>query len=140
MRVQNREVGVLGLALLVGMPVHHREAAIVIFLAHKAARVLTEGAHLVAERFTWVSDKLAFIEHVVHALHDFVAHLDAHANVNRARRMLDVVLAAKALEPIGAAAARRHHGFSRRESKTRPHACARERLCMRPNRSRRRLR
>ena len=125
MRAQNREVGVLGLTFLVGMPVHHREATIVVFLAHEAARVLAEGAHLVAERIR-VSDELAFVKHVVHALHDFVTHLDAHANVNRAGRMLDVMLAAKALEPIGAAAARRHHGFlgENREllARTRAHA------------------
>ena len=109
-RTQNREVGVLGLAFLIGMPVHHRQAAIVVFLAHEAARILTEGAHLVAERIR-VSDELAFVEHIVHALHDFVAHLDAHANVDRAGRVLDVMLAAEALEPIGTAAARRHNGF-----------------------------
>ena len=126
-RAQNREVGVLGLAFLIGMPVHHRQAAIVVFLAHEAARVLAEGAHLVAERIR-VSDELAFVEHIVHALHDFVAHLDAHANVDRAGRVLDVVLAAEALEPIGTAAARRHNGFlgDNREllARTRAHANA----------------
>ena len=48
-RAQDGHVGVGGFFLLVGVPVDHCQVVVVIFLAHKAAGILAEGAHLVFE-------------------------------------------------------------------------------------------
>ena len=87
------------------MAVDHRQTAIVVLLAHEPAGVLAERAHLVAKR-VGVPDELAFVEHVVHALHDLVAHLHAYAYVHRPGGMLDAVHGAQALEPISSATTR----------------------------------
>ena len=86
------------------MAVDDREVVVVILLAHEAAGVLAEGAHLVLERLR-IADQLRFIEHVVDGLHDLVAHLDAHADVDGAGRVGDVVARAELVEPVRAAAA-----------------------------------
>ena len=84
------------------MAVDHRQAAVVVFLRHEAARILAEGAHLVFVG-QGIADELALVEHVVHRFHDFVAHFHAHADVDRARFVRDAVFAAELVEPAGTA-------------------------------------
>ena len=109
---EHRDVGVVGLALLVAVAVDHRQAAVVVLLAHKSARVLAEGADLVAEG-VGAAHQFALVEHVVDGLHDLVAHLHAHAQVAGAGRVLDAVARAGGVEPGGAAAAGRNDGLLR---------------------------
>ena len=52
-----------------------------------------------------IADELGLIEDVVYLLHDLVAHLDAHADVDGARLVLHAVLGAYLLQPVRAAAA-----------------------------------
>ena len=96
------------LELLVGMAVDHRQVVVVILLAHKPARVLAEGAHLIFEGGR-IPDELGFIEHLVDPLHHFVAHLYPHADIHRAGLMGDAVGGAKLFQPIRAPAAGGHH-------------------------------
>ena len=102
MRAQDGEVGVVGFAFLEGVPVYHRKAAVVIFLRHKTTGVLAKRAHLIAEG-VGVANELSLVEDLVHVLDDFVSHLDAHAHIDRSRRMEDSMLGAQVLKPIGAA-------------------------------------
>ena len=48
MRTENGQVGVAGLLYLIGMAVDQGQVIVVILLAHKTARILAEGTHLVA--------------------------------------------------------------------------------------------
>lgn len=89
------------------MTVYHRKAAVVVLLRHEAAGVLAKRAHLVAEG-TGVADELSLVEDLVYVLDDLVSHLDAHAHVNRSRRMENPVLGVQVLEPIGAATSGGH--------------------------------
>ena len=86
------------------MAVDDGEVVIIVLLRHEAAGVLTERAHLVLERGR-VADELGLIQHAVDGFHDLVAHLDAHADVDRAGLVLHTVLEADLLQPVGAAAA-----------------------------------
>ena len=85
---------------------------VVIFLAHKAAGILAEGAHLVFEG-AGIADELGFIEHLVDQLHDLAAHLDAHADVHGAGLMGDAVLGANFFQPVCAAPSRGDDGVLR---------------------------
>ena len=86
------------------MAVDDGEVVIIVLLRHEAAGVLTERAHLVLERGR-VADELGLVQHAVDRLHDLVAHLDAHADIDRAGLVLHAVLEADLLQPVGAAAA-----------------------------------
>ena len=92
------------------MSVYNGEIVVVILLTDKAAGVLTEGAHFVLEG-TRIADEFGFVKNLVYLLHDLVAHLDAHADVDRSRVVSNVVLGAEMLEPVGAAATRRDDGM-----------------------------
>lgn len=85
------------------MAVDDGEVVIIVLLRHEAAGVLTERAHLVLERGR-VADELGLVQHAVDRLHDLVAHLDAHADIDRAGLVLHAVLEADLLQPVGAAA------------------------------------
>ena len=103
-RAQDGQVGVVALELLVGVAVHHRQAAVVVLLGNKSARVLAEGADLVLEGAA-VANELALVQDLVHVLDDLVAHLYAHANVHRAGLVLYVVARAGVFQPAGTAPA-----------------------------------
>ena len=77
---QNRKVGVLALFLLEAVAVDHGKVVVVVFLRHKAAGVLAEGAHLVLPGLG-VADKLGLIQHLVHLFHDLVAALQDRKSV-----------------------------------------------------------
>ncbi len=108
-RAQNGQVGVVGLQILIRMSVDHGEVVVVVLLADETAGILAEGAHLVLER-CGITDQLRFVQHVVDPLHDLVAALHAHADVDGARQMGDVMLGANALQPVRAAASGGDHG------------------------------
>ena len=93
---ENRNIGVVGFQLLVGVTVHNGEPGVVIFLTHKAAGILTEGANLVLEGLR-IADELRFVENAVDRLHDLIPNLDANADVNGAGLMGNPVLGADAL-------------------------------------------
>ena len=86
------------------MTVDNGKVVVIVLLRHEAAGVLAERAHLVLERGR-VADELGLIQHAVDGFHDLVAHLDAHADVDRAGLVLHAVLEADLLQPVGAAAA-----------------------------------
>ena len=86
------------------MTVDNGEVVVIVLLRHEAAGVLAERAHLVLERGR-VADELGLIQHAVDGFHDLVAHLDAHADVDRSGLVLHTVLEADLLQPVGAAAA-----------------------------------
>ena len=109
-RDQHGQVGVGALALLVRVAVHHGEAAVVVLLAHEAAGVLAERAHLVAKRRR-VAHKLGLVQDVVDVLHHLVADLHANAQVNGAGRVADPVLRAHLVKPERAAPAGGYHGL-----------------------------
>ena len=102
---EDGQVGVLALLLLEAVAIDHGQIVVVVLLSHKAAGVLAEGAHLVLPGLG-VADELGLVQHLVHLFHDFVAALHAHADVNGAGLVGDVVLGADLLQPVGAAAAR----------------------------------
>ena len=54
---ENSKVGVVRFVFLVAVSVYNRKVVVVILLTYKAARILTEGAHLVAEGLR-IADKL----------------------------------------------------------------------------------
>ena len=87
------------------MAVDHGKVVVVVLLRHKAAGVLAEGAHLVLPGLG-VADEFGLVQHLVHLIHDLVAALHAHADVNGAGLVGDVVLGADLLQPVGTAAAR----------------------------------
>ena len=89
------------------MAVDERQVVFVVLLRDEAARILAEGAHLVLEG-VGIADELGFIEHVVDGLHDLVAHFDADADVDGARRMSDAVHDAHARQPVRAPTADAH--------------------------------
>jgi len=101
---EDGEVGVLALLLLEAVAVDDGEVVVVVLLRHEAAGVLAEGAHFVFPGLR-VADELGLIEHLVHLFHDFVAALDADADVHGAGLVGDVVLGTDLFEPVGAAAA-----------------------------------
>ena len=112
MGTQNGKVGIVGLQILVGMSVHHRQTAVVIFLTDKAARILTEGAHLVLER-SGIADQLGLVEHLIDLFHDLVSHLHTHADVDGSRLVGNVVFCAYVLQPVSSPPAGRHHDMLR---------------------------
>ena len=101
---QNRKVGVLALFLLEAVAVDHGKVVVVVFLRHKAAGVLAEGAHLVLP-WLGVADELGLIQHLVHLFHDLVAALHAHTDVYGAGLVGNVVLGADLFQPVRTAAA-----------------------------------
>ena len=103
-RAEDGHIRVGRLELLIRVAVDDGEVIVVVFLRHEAAWVLAERAHLVLERGR-VADELGLIQHAVDGFHDLVAHLDAHADVDRAGLVLHTVLEADLLQPVGAAAA-----------------------------------
>ena len=86
------------------MAVDDSEIVVIVLLRDEAAGVLAERAHLVLKR-RGIADELRLIEHAVDRLHDLVAHLDAHADVDRAGLVLHTVLKAGLFQPFRAAAA-----------------------------------
>ena len=90
------------------MAVDHRKVVVVVLLGDKSSRVLAECTHLVLERRR-VAHELGLVEHLVDFLHDLVADLDAHADVNGAGLVGDVVARAQLLKPLRAAAPRGHN-------------------------------
>jgi len=108
-RAQDGQVRVRGLPLLVRVAVHHGEAPVVVLLAHEAAGILAERAHLVLEGLG-VADQLGFVKDAVDGLHDLVSDLDPDADIDGSGLVSDVVLRADALKPVGSAASRRNNG------------------------------
>ena len=106
---EDGQVGVLGLQVLVGVAVDHRQIVVVILLADKAAGVLAEGAHLVLKGLG-IADELGLVEHIVHRLHHLVAHLHPDADVHGAGGVGHAVAGAELVEPVRAPAAGGHHG------------------------------
>ena len=102
---EDGQVGVLALLLLEAVAIDHGQIVVVVLLSHKAAGVLAEGAHLVLPGLG-VADEFGLVQHLVHLFHDLVAALHAHADVNGAGLVGDVVLGADLLQPVGTAAAR----------------------------------
>ena len=86
------------------MAVDDGEIVVIVLLRDKAAGVLAERAHLVLKR-RGIADELRLIEHAVDRLHDLIAHLDAHADIDRAGLVLHAVLEADLFQPVRAAAA-----------------------------------
>ncbi len=103
-RAEYREVGVVGLEILVGVSVNYREIVVVVLLADEAAGILAECPYLILERQR-VADELRLIENGVDLLHDLVAYLDAHADVNGSGLVSYAVAFAGALEPVRALSA-----------------------------------
>ena len=85
------------------MPVYYRKVVVVVLLTYKAARVLAERAHLVLERQR-VAYKLGLVEDGVYLLHYLVSHLNAHADIDRARLMRYAVALAGLFKPVRALA------------------------------------
>ena len=102
---EDGQVGVLALLLLEAVAIDHGQIVVVVLLSHKAAGILAEGAHLVLPGLG-VADEFGLVQHLVHLFHDLVAALHAHADVNGAGLVGDVVLGADLLQPVGTAAAR----------------------------------
>ena len=100
---QNGKVGVRALLFLEAVAVDHRKVVVVVFLRHKAAGILAEGAHLVLPRLR-VADELGLIQHLVHLFHHLIAALHTHADVHCAGLVGDVVLCAELFQPVCAAA------------------------------------
>ena len=108
-RDQQREVGVLGLAVGVAVAVDGDDVAVVLD-RHDAVRVHAEGAYRVVER-AGVVDELALVEHAGQRLHDDGRHLDPHADVDRVGAHRDAQAVALVDEPGRALAPGRHdHG------------------------------
>ena len=104
MRAEDGHVRVGRLELLICVTVDNGKVVVIVLLRHEAAGVLAERAHLVLERGR-VADELGLIQHAVDGFHDLVAHLDAHADVDRAGLVLHAVLKAGLFQPFRAAAA-----------------------------------
>ena len=115
-RAKDCKIGIVGFQLLIGMSVDDGEIVVVILLTDKAAGILTEGAHLVFERLR-IPDQLRLIQHRIDLFHNLVANLDAHADIDRARHVIDVVVCAGFFQPFRAAASRRHNGSRRKDFK-----------------------
>ena len=101
---EDRQIGVIGFQLFIGMTVDHSQIVIVIFLADEAAGVLAEGAHLIAEG-VGIADELGLIQNFVHFFHDFVADFYPYADIHGAGTVGDVVAGAHFFQFVGAAAA-----------------------------------
>jgi hypothetical protein len=84
--------------------VDHGKVVVVVFLRHKAAGVLAEGAHLVLPGLG-IADELGLIQHLVHLFHDLVAALHAHTDVHGTGLVGNVVLGADLFQPVCTAAA-----------------------------------
>ena len=106
------EVRVVALELLVGVSVDDGEVVVVVLLADEAAGILAERANLVLERLG-IADELRLVENVVDLLHDLVSYLDAHADIDCAGLMGDIMLSAELFEPVRAAAPCRYYGVLR---------------------------
>ena len=119
MGAEDRQVGVVRLALLIAVAVDDGQVVVVVLLADKAAGVLAEGAHLVAEG-QGIANQLALIQSTVDFLHYLVAHLHAHAYIHRAGLMGDVMLLAEPLQPVGPAPPGGDDGGIRRDLKAFP--------------------
>lgn len=101
---QNGQVGVVGFQFLIGMPVDDGKIVVVIFLADKTARILSERTHLIFERLG-VSHQFGFIQHIVYVFHNFVANFHTHANVHRTGFMGNPMFRTNFFQPIGTAPA-----------------------------------
>ena len=86
------------------MSVDDRQIVVVIFLADKTARILTEGTDLVFERLR-IADELRFIQNLIDILNDFIPDLHAHTDIDCARLMRDVMLIAQLFQPVRTASA-----------------------------------
>ena len=86
------------------MAVDHGQMVVVILLADKTAGILAKSAHLVFKGLG-ITNQLGLIQHVVHLLHDLVAHFHPHTDIHRTRLMSDSVAGAQLLQPVGAPAA-----------------------------------
>ena len=111
-RAEYGEVCVIALELLVGVSVDDGEIVVVVLLADEAAGILAERANLVLERLG-IADELRLVENVVDLLHDLVSYLDAHADIDCAGLMGDIMLSAELFEPVRAAAPCRYYGVLR---------------------------
>ena len=93
------------------MPVDDGQVVVVVLLGDKAAGVLAEGPHLVAEG-RGIAHQLAFVQGPVDHFHDLVAGLHPDADVHRAGLMGDAVLDTQLFQPVRPAPPRGdHHGF-----------------------------
>ena len=92
------------------MTVYNGKVVVVIFLADKTAGVLAEGAYLVFKRLG-IADVLGLIQHLVDTLHNLVAYLNTHSDVNRTRLMCYVVLGTHVFKPACTASARCDYGM-----------------------------
>ena len=88
------------------MSVDNGEVVVVVLLADKAAGILAECADFVLERLG-IAYELRLIENIVDLLHDLVSYLNAHADVDCAGLMRDIMLSAELFEPVRAAASGR---------------------------------
>ena len=86
-RRQNRDVGVFGFFIFETVSVYDGKPAFVIFLRDESAGVLAERADFIVVRRD-VTDKFAFVQHVVDFFHDFVAALNPDADIDDARTAL----------------------------------------------------
>ena len=59
---------------------------VIVFLAHKASRVLAEGTDFVLKGQR-VANQLGFIENIIDILHNLIAHLYPDADIYRSRLM-----------------------------------------------------
>ena len=109
---KNGKICVVGFKFLVGVTVDYGKIVVIVFLADKTARILAESANLVLERLG-IADELRLVENVVDLLHDLVSYLDAHADIDCAGLMGDIMLSAELFEPVRAAAPCRYYGVLR---------------------------
>ena len=110
-RRQNRDVGVFGFFILETVSVYDGKPAFVIFLRDESAGVLAERADFIVVRRD-VTDKFAFVQHVVDFFHNFVATLNPDADIDDARTAFYAVLSAQIVKPVRADATDCHnHSF-----------------------------
>ena len=92
------------------MSVYNSEIVIIVFLADKTSRILTEGSHLILERLR-IADKFGLVKHIVHVFHDLISDLYAHADIHRSRRMSYVIFCTDFFQPLRSPAACGHYSM-----------------------------
>lgn len=91
--------------------VYDGKPAFVIFLRYESAGVLAKRADFIVVRRD-VTDKFAFVQHVVDFFHNFVAALHPDADIDDARAAFYAVLSAQIVKPVRADATDCHnHSF-----------------------------
>ena len=104
------EIGVVAFYVLVRVAVYHSKVVVVVFLAHKSAGILAEGAHLILEGL-WIAYELGLIEYLVYPLHYLVSHLDPYPYIHCSRLMSYAVIGAEFFQPVRTPAAGSHNGM-----------------------------